>query len=382
MAAFAGVLSCAAHAAEPYSINVILTLTGGGAFLGQGQKDALVIAESTINQSGGIGGRSVRFVYYDDQTNPQVTVQLANEIIASKPAVLLGSSLVANCRAIAPLVQHGPVDYCLSPGFHPDAGGYVFSSSVSTYDQMMVTVRYFRLKGWKRLAFLVSTDATGQDAEAGLKDTLALPENKDMQLVTLAHFNANDVSVAAQVETIKAANPQCFLIWATGTPVATAFRAILDSGLDVPTGTTGGNMTYRQMEQYSSFMPRPLYFGSTEWVVRDHALLQPIEGAAHDEFYKAFAAAGKKPDVSSELAWDPAMIVAAALRALGPSANAAQIHDYIAHLKNHAGINGVYDFEAMPQRGLGGRDSVVTTWSPEAKTWQVVSKPGGIPLQR
>jgi branched-chain amino acid transport system substrate-binding protein len=381
-ATIAGALPAGARAAEPFPIDAILSLTGNGAFLGQGQQSALVIAEQAINESGGIGGRPVAFRYHDDQSNPQVAVQLATEIVASAPSVMLGSSLVASCRAIAPLVKTGPVDYCLTPGFHPDPGSYVFSSAVSTYDQITVAVRYFRLEGWKRLAFLVSTDATGQDAESGLKDTLALPENKDMQLVTLAHFNASDVSVAAQIETIKAADPQCLLVWTTGTPVATAFRAILDAGLAVPTGTTGGNMTYRQMEQYASFMPHALYFGSTEWVVRDHALLQPIEVAAHDEFYKAFVASGKKPDVSSELAWDPAMIVVGAFRALGPGATAAQLHDYIAHLKNHAGINGIYDFEARPQRGVGGSDSVVVSWSQQAGTWQVMSKPGGIPLQR
>ncbi len=52
---------------------------------------------------------------------------------------------------------------------------------------------------------MFSTDASGQDAENGLKSVLALPENKDMQLVATAHFNITDVSVAAQLEDVKAA---------------------------------------------------------------------------------------------------------------------------------------------------------------------------------
>jgi branched-chain amino acid transport system substrate-binding protein len=380
-AALLGAVSGAAYAGEPYTIHVMVPLTGNAAFLGQGEKDAFDIAERTVNASGGIRGQPVKFVYHDDQSNPQVAVQLANEILVAKPVVMIGPSLVAGCRAIAPLLQNGPVDYCLSPGFHPDKGSYVFSSYASTLDQIDVQLRYFRLKGWKRVAVLISTDATGQDAEAGIKDALAQPENKDMQLVALAHFNPGDVSVAAQIEAIKAANPQCIIAWSTGAPIATSFRALRDAGVDIPVASTGANMIYRLMEQYESVLPRQLYLGSTEWIVRDHALLQPIEVPAHDEFYQAFAAAGKKPDLPSDIAWDPAMLLVASLRALGPAASAAQIRDHLVQLKDFAGINGIYDFPAVPQRGLGGLDSLVTLWSAKDKTWRVVSRPGGEPLE-
>jgi hypothetical protein len=83
---------------------------------------------------GGIAGRPVKFIYHDDQSNPQTAVQLATQVVAGRPAVVLGSSLVASCRAVGPLMQNGPVNYCFSPGFHPDPGGYVFSSSISTLD--------------------------------------------------------------------------------------------------------------------------------------------------------------------------------------------------------------------------------------------------------
>jgi branched-chain amino acid transport system substrate-binding protein len=380
-AAFFAAFSSAGRAAEPYAIHVMVPLTGNAAFLGQGEKDAFDIAEQTVNESGGIRGRPLKFIYHDDQGSPQVAVQLTNDILGSKPAVLIGPSLVAGCRAIAPLLKDGPVDYCLSPGFHPDVGSFVFSSYASTIDQTLVQVRYLRLKNLKRLALIVSTDATGQDAEVGLKEALARPENKDMELVEIAHFNPGDVSVAAQIEAIKAANPQCLITWSTGAPVGMTFRAIRDAGLDIPVATTGANQIYKLMEQYDGVLPRTLYFGSTEWIERDHALLQPIELPAHDEFYKAFAAAGKKPDLPSDIAWDPAMLLIASLRALGPDASAAQVHDYLAHLKDFAGLNGIYDFQAVPQRGLGGSDSLVTVWSPDDHTWQVVSKPGGEPLK-
>jgi branched-chain amino acid transport system substrate-binding protein len=367
-------------AAEPYEINVMIPLTGTAAFLGQGEQQTLGFAERLINNTGGIAGRPIKFLFEDDQSNPQLAVQLAGEIIAKKPAIMFGSSLVASCRAIAPLMKDGPVDYCFSPGIHPDKGRFVYTSSVSTTDTSDALLRFIRIKGWKRLAVMFSTDATGQDAENGIKELLARSDNKDIELVAVAHFNTTDVSVAAQMETLKAARPQCLIAWSTGTPIATIFRAMLDAGLELPTVTTSANMTYQQMAQYAGFLPKELYFSVAEWVVRDAALMSPAMAAKHAEFYRFFAEIGKKPDISSELAWDASMIATAALRARGDKASAAELHDFIAHLKDFPGVDGVYDFERVPQRGLDVSDSVVARWSPDSKSFDVVSKPGGSPL--
>ena len=58
----------------------------------------------------------------------------------------------------------------------------------------------------------------------------------------------------------------------------------------------------------------------------------------------------------------------------------AVIHEAMQHLKGFAGVNGIYDFEAIPQRGIGLAGTVVTTWDLQAQTWKVVSHPGGAPL--
>ncbi|MBU6506550.1 MAG: hypothetical protein KGQ82_03530, partial [Alphaproteobacteria bacterium] len=44
------------HAAGTYDVNVVMPLTGGAAFVGQGQKDALSALEEEVNKTGGIQG--------------------------------------------------------------------------------------------------------------------------------------------------------------------------------------------------------------------------------------------------------------------------------------------------------------------------------------
>ena len=374
-----------AQAAEqkPYDINVIVSLTGGGGFLGREEEESLTVAEKAFNSDGGIHGQPVHFVFHDDQSSPQVAVQLAHQIVSAKPAVVLGSTLVASCNAMQPFVRTGPVLYCFSPGVHPPAGSYILTAGVSTLDQANALLRYFRLRDWTKIALMTSTDATGQDADRGFDQLMRLPENKDLKIVSRVHFNPTDVSVVAQLEKVKQAGPQAFIGWAVGSPTATIFRDVEQVGLDLPTGTSGGNMTYAQMNHFAAFLPKQLYLPASEWPIGDdtHGALQPAVKAKQKQFYAAFKAAGKKPDEGSVLAWDPATIVVDALRALPAGATAAQLHQYLTKLNNQPGVSGVYNFQKTPQRGLSLDNVIVTRWSKKAGRWILVSKKTGTPLK-
>jgi branched-chain amino acid transport system substrate-binding protein len=371
-----------AQAADPYKINVILPLTGGAAFLGKGEQQALQILQTSINQDGGINGQTLEFVFHDDQTNPQTAVQLASGIVQDKPAVLVGSGVVAMCNAIAPLLKDGPFDYCTSPGVHPAPGSYQYSSSADTHALIEALVRYFRSTAKTKIAFITSTDASGQDAERGLDEILKLPENSGVQVVERQRFNPKDVTVSAQIERIKAANPQALIAWTTGAPIATVFKAILQAGLDVPVATTNGNQTYAQMEQYNGFLPKELYIPTS--VFLPHEGLFKLNPKVEDEqgkFYAAYKAAHVKLDTMAALAWDPGNIVIGALRKLGAKATASQVKDYVGGQTELAGVNGIYNFKAVPQRGLTAQNALVSRWDRGADTWIVVSEPSGTPLR-
>jgi branched-chain amino acid transport system substrate-binding protein len=372
-----------ARAADPYRIHVILPLTGGAAFLGKGEQQALQLFEKLVNQEGGINGQPLELVFHDDQTSPQTTVQIANGILPEKPAVMLGSSIVAMCSAMAPLLKEGPFDYCLSPGVHPAAGSYQYSTSTDTHALIEALVRYFRLRGLTKIAFMSSTDASGQDAERGFDEVIKLPENSSIQVVERQRFNPTDVSVSAQIERVKAANPQAFIAWSTGAPIATVFKGILQAGLDVPFGTTNGNQTYAQMNQYKDFLPKELYIPTSLFLPHEGMFqLDPQVEELQKKFHAAFKAANVKLDNMSALAWDPANLVIGALRKLGTKATAQQIKQYVDSQTSYPGINGIYDFKSVPQRGLTVKNALVTRWDPAADTWTVVSQPTGTPLAK
>ena len=74
---------------KPSDIHVIATITGPSAFVGQYMKLNFDAFEEWVNATGGIKGRKLRFIYDDDQSQPQLAVQLATPIIAEHPAALM-----------------------------------------------------------------------------------------------------------------------------------------------------------------------------------------------------------------------------------------------------------------------------------------------------
>jgi len=377
-------LSGAARAADNYEINVILPQTGRASFLGKGEIRALELVQKAVNAGGGIGGRPLKFTYFDDQSSPQTALQLTNQVLASRPAVVIGPTIIAQCNAVAPLVQqNGPLLYCLSPGIKPAKGSHVFSASVSTRDLQTALIRYFRLKGWTRVAVITSSDASGQEAEEGINAVMSLPENKDMKLVAGVRFDPSDISVSAQIERIKAAQPQFVIAWSTGAAIATVFKGMVQAGLNLPVVTTHGNMTYAQMKQYAAFLPKELYFPAPLWAAQGANLKLSAEvKKAQDEFYAAYRAENEMPDETAELAWGPAMLLVDALRKLGANATGTQIRDYLMNLKGHPSINGEYDFVAAPQRGMGEKNGMVVRWDAAKQVWETMSQPTGIPLAK
>jgi branched-chain amino acid transport system substrate-binding protein len=373
---FALLLGSAVRAADqpPVTIPVILPLSGGGAFLGGTQQKTLQILEDMVNKDGGIKGHPLQFQFLDDTTSPQVAKQLGDQE-QSKSPIVLGSSLSAMCQAIAPTyATAGPVNYCLSPAIYPAPDSYVFSTSASTKDLLIATVRFFREKGWKKFALLATQDASGQDGVNDVAEALKLPENSGMTNVDTERYNGSDVAATAQLTRIKAAGPQALIIWAPGTPFATGLHAVQDIGLDVPIATTSANMVDKQLMGYASFLPKELYFPGVTYSAGLAA--NPRVKHQQDVFFAAVKAGGvTNPDLQTGMAWDAAMLTVSALQKLGPTATGAQIRDYLTGVKDWPGILGIYDFSKYPQRGVGVEDVVMQRWT--GTGWVTASSFGG-----
>jgi branched-chain amino acid transport system substrate-binding protein len=367
---------------KPYVINVILPLTGVGANLGQDEANALGAFEKFVNRTGGIRGTPVHFQIADEQSQPAVAVQLLQQILQTHPAVVLGSALVAQDQAMAPLVAAaGPVLYALTPNMLPAPGGFVFAASATTRDLNAPTINYLRARGFTRFATIVTNDASGQNNLESVDAAMNLPENKGTRIVDRESFALGDISIAAQAARIKASGAQAVFALPNGTAFGTALHSMFDVGLDVPVFTSAANFSPSLLNQYKAYLPKELLASGPSFFNRDRAASDPLKKPI-DDFYAALNGDGiNVPIATHAFAWDPALIVVTALRDLGTGATAVQVRDYIEKLRHFAGVQGIYDFSSNDQHGLGVSGLLVLRSDPDHPGRAlVVSKQGGLPL--
>jgi len=95
-----------AHAAEPIRIGFGIALTGGLAVNGKPALLAMEIWRDDVNAKGGLLGRQVEFVHYDDQSNPSTVPGLYTKLLDVDKVDLVVSGYATNMTAPAmPIVM-------------------------------------------------------------------------------------------------------------------------------------------------------------------------------------------------------------------------------------------------------------------------------------
>jgi branched-chain amino acid transport system substrate-binding protein len=381
--ALSGIPSAGRGAGEPFEIYLIVALTGQGAFIGQEMVKALAADEAYINKNGGINGRPIKIVVSDDLTNPQVTNQIMSGYLAKKPAVVVGGLLNTQCYAQATLLRpdSGPVLWCFAPGVK--LGPWMFTTGYSIPGTIAVAMRYFRAKGWMKIAQLTMNDANGQDTDKAIADVLSLPENKSLSVVVHDKMALTDISVAAQVEHIRNSGAQAVIAWLAGPNLGTFLRNYRDAGLSLPILTTFANVNHRLLEGYKSFWPNaPLIMAGFPALVPDAVPDRAVRQAV-SRFYDAMRQGGiDRPEVADAITWEPINIIVDAYRHLGTDATAAQLRDYVNGIRSRSSIYGHMDFKASPGRGVLPEWVMLVDWDPNKAEFFAISKPGGEPLKR
>jgi branched-chain amino acid transport system substrate-binding protein len=108
LTAAAIILPDASRAADPIRVGTSLALTGGVAPIGKQVLAALQIWRDDVNAKGGLLGRPVELVFYDDQSNPANVPQLYTKLITVDKVDLLIGPYATNmvAPAIPVLMQY------------------------------------------------------------------------------------------------------------------------------------------------------------------------------------------------------------------------------------------------------------------------------------
>jgi branched-chain amino acid transport system substrate-binding protein len=102
--------SFSAEAADTIKVGQITALTGDHSAYGQAEHDAVVMAIEEINAAGGVLGKKLELIVYDNKTRPEDTVNAARRLAAEdKVCAIIGPNGSGMHIAAAPIIDKAQV---------------------------------------------------------------------------------------------------------------------------------------------------------------------------------------------------------------------------------------------------------------------------------
>lgn len=186
-----------------------------------------------VNAEGGINGRRVKFISYDDGYNPAKTVELVRKLVEQDEVLLMFGSVggatsaavrpYLNTRKVpqlfnasGPAMWDQPREFPWTMGWQPN-----YQTEGRIYAQYLLE-NY--PKG--RIAILYQDDAFGNDAVKGLKDGLG----GKIPIVAMAPYKVTDPSIDQQLARLKASGADIFVNFTTPKFATIAIRRVAELG--------------------------------------------------------------------------------------------------------------------------------------------------------
>ena len=102
-------------------IGFFAPITGPAAADGASAKNAVELGLKEVNDAGGINGKKINLVIYDDRLNPQEAVAIANKLIERDKVVgVVSGSYSGPTRVSAPIFQKAGIPMVAGYAVHPD----------------------------------------------------------------------------------------------------------------------------------------------------------------------------------------------------------------------------------------------------------------------
>jgi len=196
-----------------------------------------------VNRTGGINGRPIRFIAYDDAYDPATTLENTVRLVEEDRADLLFNYVgTPTVTRILPLLKVYEDRNMLlffpatgaEPQRRPPYDQFVFNMRVSYGQEVEALVREFANLGKTRFAILYQVDAYGRSGWEGLRHAL---QRRSLVLVEEATYQRGfhfEQSMRDQVEILRRAAPEVVISVATYAAAAAFIRDAREADWDVP----------------------------------------------------------------------------------------------------------------------------------------------------
>jgi branched-chain amino acid transport system substrate-binding protein len=210
-------------------------LTGPAAALGTGVRKGSQVYFDKVNKAGGVNGRKIQVVSYDDGYEPKNTVAQTNKLVNDdKVFALFGYVGTPTSTAIMPVLAQANI-----PFWGPFTGAEflrnpvnknVFNVRSSYFDEAEAQVEYLAGKrSLKKIGIFYQNDAYGLAVKGGLVKAL---RKRNLDVAGEGTYERNTEEVAAAVAALKKANPDAVSMVGTYKAMAAFIRKARAEGFN------------------------------------------------------------------------------------------------------------------------------------------------------
>jgi branched-chain amino acid transport system substrate-binding protein len=197
--------------AKTFRIGVITSSTGTQAAFGQAHKAGYSIAVADINAKGGILGKPIELLFYDDQSKPDQAVQgVAKLVDQDHVPIILGAYSSETTRAIVPAVTQKKLPLIIptatAENVMQTGSKWVFRICAGSDAYAAAMVDFLKNNGApKTLAIVYENTNFGQ---ANAKSMKAAAPGIGMTVVAEEAYQASSPDYKALLQRVKATNPE------------------------------------------------------------------------------------------------------------------------------------------------------------------------------
>ena len=349
-----------AQGSGPIRLGASLSLTGTYAKLGKNQHEGYKLCEKDLNAKGGLLGRKVEFVVYDDQSTPATAVRLYEKLITEdKVDGIMGpySSPVteasANVTEKYKKVMVSPLAATTSIFKKEPRRKYIFMVISPAEGYMEGLVDMGAKRGLKTVAVVNEDTLFSKAAAAGAVESA---KKKVLQVVFQEAYPKGNTDFSALLTKLKSVNPD-ILAAATYFDDAVALtRQMKELNVNPKMYgvTVGGDLPefYDTLKQNAEYI-----YGATQW---EHTLPYP----GNQEFFETYKRDfGHEPSYHSAAGYAGCLIYAEAAKRAG-SLDADKVREQLLKLEMKT-IFG--DYKVDPDGFQLAHKMVMFQWQGERK---------------
>jgi branched-chain amino acid transport system substrate-binding protein len=342
-----------AFAADPIKIGSVLSVTGPAAFLGDPELKTLQMYVEEINKKGGVIGRPLQLVHYDDGSDASKANGFVKRLIEDDNVdVLVGGTTTGSTMSMVPIVEKANIPFISL------AGAVVITEPVkkwvfkTPHTDRMAAEKVFedmKKRGISKVALLSESSGFGN---SGKKETEGVAAKYGITLVANESYGPKDTDMSPQLTKIRTSpGVQAVFVFGLGQGPAIVTKNYKQLGLDLPLYHAHG-VASEEFIKLAGPAAEGVRLPAAGLLVADKLAANDPQKAVALAYSKAYSAQWKT-DVSTfgGHAYDGLMIVVDAIKRAN-STDKAKVRDAIEATKGYVGTGGVVNMSATDHMGL------------------------------